>query len=106
MFANFARMWIYLVEEDLRLTGEIYGRDGVLGGGPTDRGGLLSAIRFMRGWIAELEGAEDPAINALVVSIEQLAVTATELRTPDNYEDYEGLQPTGRWAEFQTPYAP
>jgi hypothetical protein len=53
MFANFARMWIYLVEEDLKRSGEVY-----------DAPEVLRAVRFMRTWIGELEGAEDPAINA------------------------------------------
>jgi hypothetical protein len=37
MLANFARMWIFLVEEDLELTGEIYDREEV-----------LYAVRYMR----------------------------------------------------------
>lgn len=106
MFANFARMWIYLVEDDLKTSGTVYGRDGAFGGGSTNEGGLLSAIRFMREWIPNLEGAEDPAINAAVASIETLAKSATELRTKDNYEDEDGLQPTGRWADYQMPYSP
>jgi hypothetical protein len=96
MFANFARMFIFLVEEDLRQTGEIYDRDEV-----------LYAVRFMRTWIQRLEGAEDPAINARVLSIESLAKTARELRTAANRTENPGtgLQPTGRWGEFATPYA-
>lgn len=90
-----ARMFIFLVEEDLRKTGEVYDRDEV-----------LYAVRFMRTWIQRLEGAEDPAINAQVVSIEPLAKTARELRTAVNRTENPGtgLQPTGRWAEFATPY--
>ncbi|MBN1209524.1 MAG: hypothetical protein JXB05_32030 [Myxococcaceae bacterium] len=95
MFANFARMSIYLVEEDLRKTGEIFDRDEV-----------LYAVRFMRTWIQQLEGAEDPQINALVLSIESLAKSARELRTESNRTENPGtgLQPNGRWAEFATPY--
>jgi hypothetical protein len=95
MFANFARMSIYLVEEDLRTTGEIFDRDEV-----------LYAVRFMRTWIQRLEGAEDPEINARVLSIESLAKTARELRTAANRAENPGtgLQPNGRWAEFATPY--
>lgn len=95
MFANFARMWIYLVEEDLRQSGEIFDRDEV-----------LYAVRFMRTWIAELEGAEDAAINQLVLSIESLAQAAEELRTEDNRQQNPGtgLQPNNRWAEFDAPY--
>ncbi|WP_224248420.1 hypothetical protein [Hyalangium gracile] len=95
MFANFARMFIYLVEEDLRSTGEVFDRDEV-----------LAAIRFMRTWVQRLEGAEDPQINALVLSIESLAKSARELRTAANRSQNPGtgLQPTGRWAEFSTPY--
>ncbi|MBL9100372.1 MAG: hypothetical protein JNL82_05415 [Myxococcales bacterium] len=96
MFANFARMWIFLVEEDLRLSGEIY-----------DRQEVLRAVRFMRTWILELEGAEDPAINALVLAIEGLAPAATELRSQQNRDENPGtgLQPNGDWAEFDAPYA-
>jgi len=95
MLANFARMWILLVEEDLQLTGEIYDRDEV-----------LYAVRYMRTWIADLEGQEDPQINAAVLSIEQLAADATELRTQAHRDAYPGtgLQPTGDWAEFAQPY--
>lgn len=95
MFANFARMWIYLVEEDLRLSGEIFDRDEV-----------LYAVRFMRTWIAQLEGAEDAVINGLVLSIEALAQQATELRTEENRQQNPGtgLQPNGRWGELEAPY--
>jgi hypothetical protein len=95
MFANFARMWIFLIEEDLRTRHEIYDRDEV-----------LYAVRFMRTWIQQLEGAEDPVINQRVLSIEALAPQATELRSARNRQENPGtgLQPTGRWAEFATPY--
>lgn len=95
MFANFARMWIYLVEEDLDKSGTIY-----------DRPEVLRAVRFMRTWIAELEGAEDPAINAAVLSIEALAPAAEELRSPQNIDENPGtgLQPNGNWGEFDAPY--
>lgn len=95
MFANFARMWIYLVEDDLKATGEIF-----------DRQEVLRAVRFMRTWIAELEGAEDADINALVLSIEGLAPAAKELRSQENINENPGtgLQPTGTWGEFDAPY--
>lgn len=95
MFANFARMWIFLVEEDLRTRREIY-----------DRNEVLYAVRFMRTWIPQLEGAEDPVINQRVLSIEALALEATELRSARNRQENPGtgLQPNGRWAEFATPY--
>lgn len=95
MFSNFARMWIYLVEEDLRQSGEIFDRDEV-----------LYAVRFMRTWIAELEGVEDESVNDLVVSIEALAQAAVELRTEENRKQNPGtgLQPNNRWAEFANPY--
>lgn len=95
MFANFARMWIHLVEEDLRLTGEIYDRDEV-----------LYAVRFMRTWVEQLEGEKDEAINDLVVSIESLAADATELRNAENRQQNPGtgLQPNNRWNEFEAPY--
>ena len=104
MFSNFARMWIYLVEEDLRRTGEIYGRDGAHGGAPSEGGGVLQAVRFMRQWVGELEGAEDANINDLVLSIEQLAAEATELRSEQNYDEVDGLQPTNTWGDYQQPY--
>jgi hypothetical protein len=91
MFANFARMWILLVKKDLEETGEIYSREDV-----------LKAVRFMRTWVPRLEGAEDPAINAAVLAIEALALSARELR-PAN-ETGELLQPIGRWQEFALPY--
>jgi hypothetical protein len=95
MFANFARMFIYLVEEDLRQTGEIF-----------DRTEVLYAVRFMRTWILTLEGAEDADINARVRSIETLAASARELRTAANRSENPGtgLQPNNRWAEFAAPY--
>jgi hypothetical protein len=96
MFANFARMWIYLIEDDLAQSKEIYDRDEV-----------LYAVRYMRTWIAQLEGNEDPAINAAVLSIEKLAPAATELRSQQNRDDNPGtgLQPNGTWGEFMAPYA-
>ena len=95
MLANFARMWIYLVEDDLQQSGEIYDRDEV-----------LYAIRYMRTWIEQLEGQEDAEINALVLSIEDLAAQAVELRTQAHRDAYPGtgLQPTGDWDEFTAPY--
>lgn len=104
MFANFARMWIYLVEEDLRNTGEIYGRGGEHDGSASEQGGVLQAIRFMRSWLVELEGAEDPVLNQLVLSIEQLAAAAVELRSEASYEATDGLQPNGTWGDYQQPY--
>ena len=67
---------------------------------------VLRAVRFMRTWIAELEGAEDPAINAAVLSIEALAPAAEELRSQQNKDDNPGtgLQPSGDWDEFDAPY--
>jgi len=96
MLANFARMWIYLVEDDLAQSKEVYDRDEVLHG-----------VRYMRTWIADLEGAEDPAINAAVLSIEKLAPAAVELRSQQNRDDNPGtgLQPTNTWNEFAAPYA-
>ncbi|WP_163998906.1 hypothetical protein [Pyxidicoccus caerfyrddinensis] len=73
MFANFARMFIFLVEEDLKHTGEIF-----------DHTEVLNAVRFIRTWIARLEGAEDADINARVRSIETLSQSARELRTDAN----------------------
>lgn len=95
MFANFARMWLYLVEEDLAVSGTIYDRDEV-----------LYACRFMRSWFADLEGAEDPAMNALMLSIESLAADADELRDDAHRDMFPGtgLQPTGTWGEFEAPY--
>lgn len=100
MFANFARMFLYLIEEDIRLSGEVFG----LNGRSKEEGGLLVATRFMRSWIAELEGKEDPAINALQLSIEAQGPKAKELRDEQNMKDYNGLEPTFVWSEFQAPY--
>jgi hypothetical protein len=95
MFANFARMFLFLVEEDLRKTGEVYDRDEV-----------LHAVRFLRTWPERLEGAQDAQLNALVRSIESLARSARELRTEAHRTQNPGtgLQPSGRWGEFSTPY--
>ena len=78
---------------DLRRSGTVFDRDGV-----------LIACRFMRTWIARLEGADDPAIDAVMRSIEELGAAATELRTAENRDDYPGLQPTGTWDELQAPF--
>lgn len=96
LLANFARMWIYLVEDDLAQSKEIYDRDEV-----------LYAVRYLRTWLKTLEGAEDPAINAAVLSIEKLAPAAKELRSQQNRDANPGtgLQPTGTWGEFAAPYA-
>ncbi len=95
IFANFARVWIFLVEDELRREGTIY--DGIE---------VLRAVRFMRTWLEELEGADDPAIDALVREIEALAATAIEQRSDAHREEYPGtgLQPTGRWAAFDEPF--
>lgn len=95
MFANFARMWLYLVEEDLAVSGAVYDRDEV-----------LRACRFMRTWFADLEGGEDPAMNDLMLSIEALAAAADELRTDAHRDMFPGtgLQPTGTWGGFDAPY--
>lgn len=92
MFANFARMWMHLVEEDLRVSGEVF-----------DRNEVLHAVRFMRTWNAQLEGEDDEAINDLVVSIEALAQDAVELRTEENRRQNPGtgLQPNNRWGSFR-----
>lgn len=95
IFANFARVWIFLVEDELRREGTIY--DGIE---------VLRAVRFMRTWLEELEGADDPAIDALVREIEALAATAIEQRSDAHREEHPGtgLQPTGRWAAFDEPF--
>jgi hypothetical protein len=100
MFANFARMFLYLVDEDIRNTNEVFGRDPR----SAQEGGLLVAVRFMREWIQNLEGAEDPTINQLVKSIEALAPQAKELRDSANAQQYPGLEPTYVWGEYQNPY--
>jgi hypothetical protein len=40
--------------------------------------------------------------------LETSAAAATELRSPQNISENPGtgLQPNGRWAEFDTPYVP
>lgn len=104
MFANFARMWIYLIEDDLRQTGEIYGRSGTHDGSPSEAGGVLEAVRFMREWIGQLEGSDDEEINELVRSIERLAAAAVERRSQDNFDSTDGLQPNNTWGDYQEPY--
>lgn len=111
MFANFARMFLFLIEADLEASGTIFGRSGTLDGSPSNRGGVLQVARFLRHSVSEIEGAEDPTINALMVSIEALGAAATELRPASDFDDFPGLQPTNRWGagedvNFQLPYAP
>jgi hypothetical protein len=93
MYANFARMWLLLIEEDLRASGTVY-----------DREDTLRAARFLRSWIPRLEGAEDPSMNEVMRRIEALAPTATDLRSGANKAQYPGLQPDNRWGDFSTPY--
>ena len=90
IFANFARMWIHLVADDLRRTGSIYSRLDV-----------LKAVRFMRSWIARIEGQPDPNIEMAAWTIEMYGSAAVELRPAGQTEEI--LQPIGRWSEFLTP---
>ncbi len=55
-----------------------------------------------------LKGVEDLAINALVATLENTAAAATELRTQQHQNQYPGtgLQPNGRWGEFDAPHVP
>lgn len=76
MFGNLVRMWIYLVHDDLKQSGEVF-----------DRQGVKAAIHFARSWLDETQApALEPAVDhtdldALISEIDALADAATELRT-------------------------
>jgi hypothetical protein len=71
MYSNTARMWIYLVQEDLELTGKVFSRELVRG-----------SIRFARAWLNDTEAAADHApLDAVIADIEARLNTAQELRT-------------------------
>lgn len=77
MFSNTARMWIYLVHDDLERTRTVYDRNLVRG-----------AIRFARAWLNATEpGVDHAPIDAVVAQIETLLNSAQELRTDFTTED-------------------
>jgi hypothetical protein len=71
MYSNTARLWIYLVQEDLELTGQVFSRELVRG-----------SIRFARAWLNDTEPAVDhTALDAVIADIETRLNAAQELRT-------------------------
>jgi len=73
---------------------------------PTSSAAPSTTSRWTRPTPGLEEGAEDPAINAAVRSIEALAPAAEELRSQQNKDENPGtgLQPNGDWGEFDVPY--
>ena len=83
MFSNTARMWIYLVQDDLARTGSVFDRELVRG-----------SIRFCRAWLNATEAGIDHApINVVVADIETRLSAATELRTDFSGPDLPGGLP-------------
>ena len=83
MFSNTARMWIYLVHEDLERTGTVYDRNLVRG-----------ALRFARQWLNTTEpGVDHTALDAVLAQTEELLTTARELRTDFTTDDLPGGLP-------------
>ena len=80
MYSNTARMWIYLVQEDLEKSGSVFDRKLVSG-----------CIRFCRSWLKSTEPALDhTALDAVIADIETRLNTATELRTDFTTQDLPG----------------
>ena len=83
MYSNTARMWIYLVQQDLESSGTVYSRELVRG-----------CIRFCRTWLKSTEPTVDhTALDAVIVDIETRLNTATELRTDFSTQDLPGALP-------------
>lgn len=83
MFSNSARMWIYLVQNDLERSGTVFDRELVRG-----------CIRFVRAWLNDTEaGVDHAALDAVITDIETRLNTATELRTNFNTPDLPGGLP-------------
>lgn len=83
MFANTARLWIYLVHEDLERTGTVFSRELV-----------RDCISFCRAWLNDTEpGVNHAAIDAVVADINARLNTATELRTDFSGDDLSGALP-------------
>jgi hypothetical protein len=83
MFSNTARMWIYLVQDDLERSGTVYDRNLVRG-----------AIRFARAWLDATEpGVDHAPIDAVVAQIETQLNQARELRTDFTTEDLSNALP-------------
>ena len=80
MYSNTARMWIYLVQEDLESSGSVFDRKLVRG-----------CIRFCRAWLKSTEPTLDhTALDAVIADIETRLNTATELRTDFTTQDLPG----------------
>lgn len=80
MFSNTARMWIYLVHDDLERTAAVFDRDLVRG-----------CIRFARLWLNATEvGIDHTALDAVIADIETRLLSAQELRTDFSTPDLPG----------------
>lgn len=83
MFSNTARLWIYLVQDDLERTGTVFSRELVRG-----------CIGFCRAWLNATEpGVNHAAIDAVIADINTRLNTATELRTDFTTDDLPGGLP-------------
>jgi hypothetical protein len=83
MFSNTARLWIYLVHDDLEATGSVFDRELVRG-----------SIRFARAWLDSTEaGLDHAALDSVIADIETRLTSATELRTNFNTPDLPGGLP-------------
>jgi len=83
MYSNTARLWIYLVHEDLERTGSVYDRNLVRG-----------VIRFCRAWLNDTEaGMDHTALDAVIADIETRLNAAQELRTDFTGDDLPGGLP-------------
>lgn len=83
MFSNTARLWIYLVQEDLERTGTVHSRELVRG-----------CIGFCRAWLDDTEpGVNHAALDAVIADINTRLNAATELRTDFTNDDLPGGLP-------------
>jgi hypothetical protein len=83
MYANTARMWIFLVHEDLQKTSSVYDRELVRG-----------SIRFCRAWLDATEPTQDHSqTDAVIADLESRLNSATELRTDFSGPDLPGGLP-------------
>lgn len=83
MYSNTARMWIYLVHDDLERTGTVFDRELVRG-----------CVRFCRAWLNDTDGGVNlSAIDTVVADIEVRLNSAQELRTDFSGPDLPGGLP-------------
>jgi hypothetical protein len=76
LWANAFRMFLLLMKDELRQTGQVF-----------DRARTLDYVRFMHQWFGrDIEvGQDHAALDALVAELEQLLVAATELGAAGPY---------------------